>query len=148
MKNIVKTEDVYDRTINVVKQHEKKLSEQKSNLDPNVLLGDITFLNRFKDKVISDTEKLGGRYSLLDRDMKTVESTSQVITELWKLPSNKSLQCLMGNMGSCDDSDEIIIGDEAQVDGGFKRRYIPKKLKKYGKLAFSYFIPLLHFRLS
>merc|ERR1719474_1026521 len=47
------------------------------------------------------------------------------------MPSNKSLQCLMGNMGSCDDGDEIIIGDETQVDGSFERRYIPRKLKKY-----------------
>ena len=51
------------------------------------------------------------RYSLLDENMKTVETTDHVITELWKVPANKSLSCLLGDMESCE-TEEIVIGGE------------------------------------
>ena len=51
------------------------------------------------------------RYSLLDENMKTVETTDHVITELWKVPANKSLGCLLGDMESCE-TEEIVIGGE------------------------------------
>ena len=43
--------------------------------------------------------------------MKTVEAPDHVITELWKVPANKSLSCLLGDMESCE-TEEIIIGEE------------------------------------
>ena len=52
-----------------------------------------------------------GRYSLIDENMKTVEAPDHVITELWKVPANKSLSCLLGDMESCE-TEEIIIGEE------------------------------------
>ena len=47
--------------------------------------------------------------------MKTVESPDHVITELWKVPANKSLSCLLGDMESFE-TEDIIIGDEDDVD--------------------------------
>ena len=43
--------------------------------------------------------------------MKTVETRDHVITELWKVPANKSLSCLLGDMESCE-TEEIIIGEQ------------------------------------
>ena len=43
--------------------------------------------------------------------MKTVETRDHVITELWKVPANKSLSCLLGDMESCE-TEEIVIGEE------------------------------------
>ena len=51
------------------------------------------------------------RYSLIDENMKTVETRDHVITELWKVPANKSLSCLLGDMESCE-TEEIIIGEQ------------------------------------
>ena len=45
--------------------------------------------------------------------MKTVETADHVITELWKVPANKSLSCLLGDMESCE-TEEIIIGEQQQ----------------------------------
>jgi len=60
-------------------------------------------------------QKVGGRYSLIDRNMKTVESQqTHVITQLWKIPSMKHAKALLGQMESCD-SDVLEIGGE-EVD--------------------------------
>ena len=45
--------------------------------------------------------------------MKSVETADHVITELWKVPANKSLSCLLGDMESCE-TEEIIIGEQQQ----------------------------------
>ena len=52
------------------------------------------------------------RYSLLDPNMKTVDSEDIVMTELWRIPQDKSLSCLLGDMESCD-TEEIIIDENA-----------------------------------
>ena len=107
-------------------------------LNPETLLGDISFLNQFKDKMITKenetmiNKEVGGRYSLLDRDLHTVDTASHVITELWKLPAEKSLNCLMGQMESCED--DIAIGDEPDGSRRFSSQPFPSKpLVKAGK---------------
>ena len=107
-------------------------------LNPETLLGDISFLNQFKDKMITKekdamiNKEVGGRYSLLDRDLHTVDTASHVITELWKLPAEKSLNCLMGQMESCED--DIVIGDEPDGSRRFSSQPFPSKpLVKAGK---------------
>merc|ERR1712004_316316 len=79
-------------------------------------LGDINFLHQFKQRMVDKQgQKVGGRYSLIDRNMKTVESQqTHVITQLWKIPSMKHAKALLGQMESCD-SDVLEIGGE-QVD--------------------------------
>ena len=47
--------------------------------------------------------------------MKTVDSENVVMTELWKIPQDKSLSCLLGDMESCD-TEEIVIGENSVPD--------------------------------
>ena len=111
------------------KKEVKENKESKNNisasqrrspfLNSETLLGDISFLNQFKAKVItqeketSSSKEVVGRYSLLDRDLKTVDTASHVITELWKLPAEKSLNSLMGKMESWED--DLVIGQKLDV---------------------------------
>ena len=46
--------------------------------------------------------------------MKTVASDNVVMTELWRIPGDKSLSCLLGNMESCD-TEEIVIGEDTEA---------------------------------
>ena len=59
------------------------------------------------------------RYSLLDPNMKTVDTENVVMTELWRIPQDKSLSCLLGDMESCD-TKEIIIGENSVVPDTIK----------------------------
>ena len=52
--------------------------------------------------------------------MKTVQSQEHVITELWKVPANKSLSCLLGDMESCE-TEDIVIGEDDN-DGANKSK--------------------------
>merc|ERR1712106_1273789 len=87
------------------------------------LLGDISFLNQFKDKMIANSKdnqtvtkkEVGGRYSLIDRDLQSVDKASHVITELWKLPAEKSLNCLMG-LSAVKDVLTVLV--HLQLDNG------------------------------
>ena len=81
-------------------------------MSPELILQDITFLQQFRKHVAErqppQLEELlagpevGGRYSLIDRNLNTVEPKDQVITELWKISGNKADNALMGKMDSCD----------------------------------------------
>lgn len=51
--------------------------------------------------------------------MKTVDSENVVMTELWKIPKDKSLSCLLGDMESCD-TEEIIIDHNPVVPDNIK----------------------------
>ena len=51
--------------------------------------------------------------------MKTVDSENVVMTELWRIPKDKSLSCLLGDMESCD-TEEIIIDDNPVVKDSIK----------------------------
>ena len=75
------------------------------------------------------TKEVGGRYSLLDRDLKTVDTASHVITELWKLPVDKSLNCLMGQMESFEE--DLSIGEETDASSDFPGQ-ISKPIVKPG----------------
>ena len=48
--------------------------------------------------------------------MKTVDSENVVMTELWKIPKDKSLSCLLGDMESCDTEEIIIDGNPVVKD--------------------------------
>lgn len=64
--------------------------------------------------------------------METVDTASHVITELWKLPADKSLSCLLGNMESCED--EIVIGEENETRKAFdSQTEIVKSIVKAGE---------------
>ena len=64
-----------------------------------------------------------GRYSLLVPNMRTVDSENVVMTELWRIPQDKSLSCLLGDMESCD-TEEIIIGENSVVPETIKNTKI------------------------
>ena len=51
--------------------------------------------------------------------MKTVDSENVVMTELWRIPKDKSLSCLLGDMKSCD-TEEIIIDHNSEVPDSIK----------------------------
>ena len=76
----------FQNHINVPKSTIKKLPipEKSLGLNPETLLGDISFLNQFKDKMITKgketimNKEVGGRYSLLDKDLQTVDAASHV----------------------------------------------------------------------
>ena len=51
--------------------------------------------------------------------MKTVGTENVVMTELWRIPQDKSLSCLLGDMESCD-TEEIIIGENSVVPDTIK----------------------------
>ena len=47
--------------------------------------------------------------------MNSVSSENVVMTDLWKIASDKSLSCILGNMESCE-SEDIIIDMEDKAD--------------------------------
>ena len=53
-------------------------------------------------------------YSLVDPNMNTVASDNIVMTQLWKIPADKSLSCLLGDMESCE-AEEIVIDGAAHT---------------------------------
>ena len=132
-----------DRTPSIKYVKEKKESKNemlakhptKTIINPEALFGDVSFLNKFKDKMMTKekeiiiSKEVGGRYSLLDRDLKTVDTASHVITELWKLPADKSLNCLMGQMESFEK--DLSIGEETDASSDFPGQ-ISKPIVKPG----------------
>jgi len=119
MGSVVEPED--GSSLDKHKMREISKSTAKSPaLSPESLLGDISFLNQFKDKMVKNETKtvtnteICGRYSLLDRNLNTVDTTSHIITELWKLAGDKSDNCLLGKMESCET--EIVIGVETAAN--------------------------------
>ena len=129
----------YEKTTKSTKEETVSI-KHSPGLSPETLLGDISFLNQFKDKMIANSKdnptvtkkEVGGRYSLIDRDLQSVDKASHVITELWKLPAEKSLNCLMGQMESCED--DVVIGDETDASRAFSSQYhIVKPVVKAGK---------------
>ena len=122
------------------------------HLSPDRLLGDISFLHQFKDKMVSKTPDKGderpkdggGRYSLLDRNMEPVDKGSHVITQLWKLPTEKNMNCLLGQMESCEA--EVVIGEEPDAPlGSSSHSYLIKPVvkagrKKINQTCFSFYI--------
>ena len=47
--------------------------------------------------------------------MKSVVSEDVILTDLWKVPGNKSLSCILGDMESCE-SEEIVIDGTDAID--------------------------------
>ena len=66
--------------------------------------------------------------------MQSVSSENVVMTDLWRIASDKSLSCILGDMESCE-TEEIVIDTNSKTDNEIVNSFVKivnnnEKLKK------------------
>ena len=75
--------------------------------------------------------------------MKSVVSEDVVLTDLWKVPGNKSLSCILGDMESCE-SEEIVIDGNDSTDNKIQKVIIDGNEKNVAIQKLDYHDYLVH----